>query len=70
MWAKFNNGIGAHSQLPTGSAAPNHSEIALPVVTFEAFLEHYFTMKLNALPKVLENCEIRIANITFGFNNQ
>jgi len=42
----------------------------LPVVTFEAFLEHYFTRKLNRVPKVIEDVEIRIANITFGFANQ
>jgi hypothetical protein len=40
------------------------------VVTFEAFLEHYFTRKLNRVPKILEDVEIRIANVTFGFANQ
>jgi hypothetical protein len=39
-------------------------------VTFEAFLEHYFTRKLNRCPKIIEDVEIRIANITFGFANQ
>lgn len=42
----------------------------MPVVTFEAFLEHYFTRKLNRVPKVIEDVEIRIANVTFGFANQ
>jgi hypothetical protein len=42
----------------------------LPVVTFEAFIEHYFTKKLNDCPYLIEDCEIRISNISFGFANQ
>jgi len=59
-----------HAQLPAGGAAPNHIGEALPVVTFEAFLEHYFTRKLNRVPAIIEDVEIRVANITFGFANQ
>lgn len=39
-------------------------------MTFEAFLEHHLCKKLNELPQVHEDCEIRIANISFGFDNQ
>ena len=53
-----------------GSAAPDHQGHGLPVLTFEVFLEYYFTKKLNKCPHVNEDCEVRIANITFGFANQ
>jgi len=69
MWNLFNLQLGTHSSLVVGGAAPNHQGIGLPVVTFEAFIEHYFTRKLNRCPKVLEDVEIRIANITFAFDN-
>lgn len=36
----------------------------------EAFLEHYLTRKLNRCPRVLEDVEIRVANITFAFANE
>lgn len=70
MWAEFNTQIASHSQLPLGGAAPVHDGMGLPVVTFEAFLEHYFTRRLNRCPKITEDVEIRVANITFGFANQ
>lgn len=38
-------------------------------MTFEAFLEHYFTSRLNQCPKIIEDVDIRISNITFGFDN-
>jgi len=41
----------------------------MPVLTFEAFIEHYFTRKLNRVPWILEDVEIRIANITLAFDN-
>jgi hypothetical protein len=69
MWNLFNIQLGSHSQLPISQAAPDHTKYGLPVMTFEAFLEHHFTLKLNQLPKVLEDVDIRIANITFGFDN-
>lgn len=62
--------LGSHATLPSGGSAPDHIGAGLPVVTFEAFLEHYFTRKLNRMPKIIEDVEIRIANITFGFANQ
>ena len=70
MWETFNLQLGSHAQLPAGNSAPNHNVAGLPVVTFEAFLEHYFTHKLNQMPYIHEEVEIRISNITFGFNNQ
>lgn len=70
MWNLFNVQLGSHAQLPLGGSSPNHVGEGLPVVTFEAFLEHYFTRKLNRCPKVIEDVEIRVANITFGFCNQ
>lgn len=70
MWNLFNVQLGSHSQLPLGGSSPSHIGEGLPVVTFEAFLEHYFTRKLNRCPKVIEDVEIRVANITFGFCNQ
>ena len=39
------------------------------MVTFEAFLEAKMSEKLNSLPKINEDIPIRIANITFGFDN-
>lgn len=69
MWNLFNVQLGSHSQLPAGGSSPSHIGEGLPVVTFEAFLEHYFTRKLNRCPKVIEDVEIRVANITFGFCN-
>ena len=62
--------LASHNTLPKGGAAPHHAYKGLPVVTFEAFLEHYFTRKLNRVPKIIEDVDIRIANITFGFANQ
>jgi len=47
MWAQFNLELGRHSLLPAGKSSPDHTGIGLPVVTFEAFLEAYFTTKLN-----------------------
>jgi hypothetical protein len=55
--------------LPAGGAAVNHIGKGLPVMTFEAYIEHYFTRKLNRCPKVIEDVEIRIANITLAFDN-
>ena len=57
------------TQLPRGKAAPNHLDVKLPVATFEAFLEIKLCEKLNQCPKVNHDCEIKIANITFGFDN-
>lgn len=70
MWANFMNAIHSHARLPLSGAAPNHIDAGLPVVTLEAFLEHDFTRKLNRAPKVIEDVEIRVANITFGFDNK
>lgn len=70
MWDDFNANLASHSTLPEGGAAAYHVGQGLPVVTLEAFLEHYFTRVLNRCPRVIEDVEIRIANITFGFNNQ
>lgn len=69
MWTRFNVELGTHGQLPRGGAAPDHTDVRLPVVTFEAFLEHLMCKKLNQLPKVHRDIEVRIANITFGFDN-
>jgi hypothetical protein len=69
MWDTFNLQLSNHSQLPSGGAATDHRGTGLPVLTFEAFIEHYFTRKLNRVPKVLEEVEIRIANITLAFDN-
>lgn len=69
MWDKFNVELGKHAELPKGGAAPDHTSIKLPVVTFEAYLEHVLCKKLNALPKIHDDIEVRVANITFGFNN-
>ena len=55
--------------MPAGGAAVNHIGKGLPVMTFEGFLEHYFTRKLNRCPKVIEDVEIRVANITLAFDN-
>lgn len=55
--------------MPRGNAAPNHQVSALPVVTFEAYLENYVCEILNKLPQVHEDTEVRIANISFGFDN-
>lgn len=42
-------------------------------MTFEAFLEDWLEKKLTNLPKALETSDqrvpVRIANITFGFDN-
>lgn len=70
MWNLFKVQLASHNSLPKGGAAPHHEDKGLPVVTFEAFLEHYFTRKLNRVPKIIEDVDIRIANITFGFANQ
>lgn len=73
MWTQFNVQLGTHAQLPRGQAAPNHTDVGLPVVTFEAFMEAKICEKLNALPKVTKSWKqedkIKIANITFGFDN-
>ena len=69
MWDTFNVQLANHTQLPAGGAAANHVGSGLPVLTFEAFIEHYFTRKLNRVPKVIEDVEIRIANITLAFDN-
>jgi hypothetical protein len=69
MWETFNLQLANHSQLPSGGAATDHRGTGLPVLTFEAFIEHYFTRKLNRVPKVIEDVEIRIANITLAFDN-
>lgn len=69
MWNLFNIQLGSHTNLPVSQAAPDHTKYGLPVMTFEAFLEHYFTTRLNMCPKILEDVEIRVANITFGFDN-
>lgn len=55
MWNLFNVQMGTHSLLPVGGSSPDHVGQALPVVTFESFIEHYFTKKLNSLPKVLHD---------------
>jgi len=48
MWHSFNAALDKHSrEIAVGSAAPDHQGKGLPVVTFEAFLEHYFVLKLN-----------------------
>ena len=52
MWNVFNVHLGKHAELPTGSAAPNHLETKLPVVTFEAYLEATLCARLNSLPKI------------------
>lgn len=70
MWNLFNVQLGSHSQLAAGGAAPNHVGMGLPVATMEAFLEHYLTRKLNRCPRVIEDVEIRVANITFAFANE
>jgi len=70
MWNLFTVQLGSHATLPTGASAPDHVGLGLPVVTFEAFLEHYLTRKLNRMPKIIEDVEIKIANISFGFANQ
>lgn len=71
MWHSFNSALDKFSrEIAVGAAAPDHQGKGLPVVTFEAFLEHYFVLKLNQLPFINEDVIIRIANITFGFNNQ
>jgi hypothetical protein len=36
----------------------------------EAFLEHQLTRRLNKCKPILENVEIRVANITFAFANE
>ena len=41
----------------------------MPVVTFEAYIENILTKKLNAVPKVHEDVYIRIANVSFAFDN-
>lgn len=72
MWIDFNAKIaGFHQQLPTGRAAPDHSasQVGLPVVTFEAFLEDTLCKRLNKCPKINHDQDIRIANISFGFDN-
>jgi hypothetical protein len=43
--------------------------MGLPVVTFEVFLEQYFTDKLNNMPKIQDDIPIRVASISFGFDN-
>jgi len=70
MWTLFNVQLNSHSQLPNGGSAPEHIGHGLPVVTMEAFLEHYLTRKLNRCPRVIEDVEIRVANITFAFANE
>jgi hypothetical protein len=53
-----------------GKAAPDHkTHKGLPVVTFEAFLEDKLCEKLNKVPFVNTECNIAVANITFGFDN-
>ena len=69
IWNVFNLQLSQHALLPPGNSAPNHVGASLPVVTFEAYIEHYFTKKLNQLPKINEDVEIRVANISFGFDN-
>lgn len=69
IWNVFNLQLSQHALLPPGNSAPNHVGASLPVCTFEAYIEHYFTKKLNQLPKINEDVEIRVANITFGFDN-
>jgi len=55
MWTQFNVQLGTHAQLPKGGCAPNHLDVGLPVVTFEAFMEWKICEKLNALPKVTKS---------------
>jgi len=59
--------------LPLGEAAPDHVGKGLPVVTFESFLELTLTTRLNKIPPcyyVEEDFrDVRIANITFSFDN-
>lgn len=47
MWNLFNIQLGTHALLPVAHAAPDHTKYGLPVMTFEAFIEHSFTTKLN-----------------------
>jgi len=71
LWNQFIVNLANHKdELPMGKAAPDHkTHKGLPVVTFEAFLEEKLTAKLNKVPAVNKECDITIANITFGFDN-
>lgn len=71
LWNQFIVNLANHKDsLPMGKAAPDHkTHKGLPVVTFEAFLEEKLTEKLNKVPYVNQECNIDIANITFGFDN-
>lgn len=70
MWDQFSDELHVHNQTVLGGAAPDHQNAGLPVVTMEAFLEHQLTRRLNKCKPILENVEIRIANITFAFANE
>ena len=53
MWHKFNSEHERHlKDVPVQIAAPDHTGKKLRVVTFEAFIEHYFLEKLNKLPAI------------------
>lgn len=71
LWNQFIVNLANHKDsLPMGKAAPDHkAHKGLPVVTFEAFLEEEVSKKLNKVPYVNKECDISIANITFGFDN-
>ena len=74
QWDKFNGDLTRYQkEIGLGRAAPNHVANKIPIVTFEAFLEDWLEKKLTNLPKALETSDqrvpIRVANITFGFDN-
>lgn len=72
IWALFKENLANHAEnLPVGGAAPNHTtKKGLPVVTFEAFLEKHICEFLSKRPKInKEEAQIRIAQVTFGFDN-
>jgi len=53
MWHKFNSEHDRHlKDIPVQISAPDHTGKNLRVVTFEAFIEHYFLEKLNKLPAI------------------
>jgi len=70
MWDQFVSELHVHNQTVLGGAAPDHQNQGLPVVTMEAFLEHQLTRRLNKCRPIMEDVEIRIANITFAFANE